>query len=38
MVTFGVDPIHFAAIMLLNLEIGMVTPITKGKSLWKGLL
>ncbi|MBR0597838.1 TRAP transporter large permease [Sinanaerobacter chloroacetimidivorans] len=24
--SFGVDPIHFAAIMLLNLEIGMVTP------------
>ncbi|MBN7772984.1 TRAP transporter large permease [Clostridium aminobutyricum] len=24
--SFGVDPIHFAAIMLLNLEIGMITP------------
>lgn len=24
--TFGVDPIHFAGIMLLNLEIGMITP------------
>lgn len=24
--SFGVDPIHFASIMLLNLEIGMVTP------------
>jgi C4-dicarboxylate transporter DctM subunit len=23
---FGVDPIHFAGIMLLNLEIGMITP------------
>ena len=23
---FGVHPIHFAAIMLLNLEIGMITP------------
>ncbi len=23
---YGVDPIHFAAIMLLNLEIGMITP------------
>lgn len=23
---FGVDPLHFAAIMLLNLEIGMITP------------
>ena len=24
--SFGVDPIHFAGIMLLNLEIGMITP------------
>lgn len=24
--SYGVDPIHFAAIMLLNLEIGMITP------------
>ena len=24
--SFGVDPIHFASIMLLNLEIGMITP------------
>jgi C4-dicarboxylate transporter DctM subunit len=24
--TFGVNPVHFAAIMLLNLEIGMITP------------
>ena len=23
---FGIDPIHFGAIMLLNLEIGMITP------------
>ena len=23
---YGVDPIHFGAIMLLNLEIGMITP------------
>lgn len=23
---YGVDPLHFAAIMLLNLEIGMITP------------
>lgn len=23
---FGVDPVHFSAIMLLNLEIGMITP------------
>jgi len=23
---YGVDPIHFAAIMLLNLEIGMISP------------
>jgi C4-dicarboxylate transporter DctM subunit len=23
---YGVDPIHFSAIMLLNLEIGMITP------------
>src|SRR5690606_27012040 len=23
---FGIDPLHFAAIMLLNLEIGMITP------------
>jgi C4-dicarboxylate transporter DctM subunit len=23
---FGVDPIHFSAIVLLNLEIGMITP------------
>lgn len=23
---FGVEPLHFAAIMLLNLEIGMITP------------
>lgn len=25
-VAYGVDPVHFAAIMLLNLEIGMITP------------
>ena len=25
-ISFGVDPIHFAGIMLLNLEIGMITP------------
>jgi len=25
-ISFNVDPIHFAAIMLLNLEIGMITP------------
>jgi len=25
-VAYGVHPIHFAAIMLLNLEIGMITP------------
>jgi C4-dicarboxylate transporter DctM subunit len=25
-ISFGVDPIHFASIMLLNLEIGMITP------------
>lgn len=25
-IAYGVDPIHFAAIMLLNLEIGMITP------------
>ena len=24
--SYGVDPIHFAGIMLLNLEIGMITP------------
>ena len=24
--SFGVDPIHFGAIMLLNMEIGMITP------------
>jgi C4-dicarboxylate transporter DctM subunit len=24
--SFGVDPIHFAGIMLLNLEVGMITP------------
>ena len=24
--SFGVDPIHFAGIMLLNLELGMITP------------
>lgn len=23
---FGIDPIHFGAVMLLNLEIGMITP------------
>lgn len=23
---YGIDPIHFGAIMLLNLEIGMITP------------
>ncbi len=23
---FGIDPLHFAAIMLLNLEIGMISP------------
>ncbi len=23
---FGIDPIHFSAVMLLNLEIGMITP------------
>jgi C4-dicarboxylate transporter DctM subunit len=23
---FGIDPVHFAAVMLLNLEIGMITP------------
>jgi C4-dicarboxylate transporter DctM subunit len=23
---YGVNPLHFAAIMLLNLEIGMITP------------
>jgi C4-dicarboxylate transporter DctM subunit len=23
---FGIDPVHFGAIMLLNLEIGMITP------------
>ncbi len=22
----GIEPLHFAAIMLLNLEIGMITP------------
>ena len=25
-ISYGVDPIHFAGIMLLNLEIGMITP------------
>jgi len=25
-VSYGVDPVHFAGIMLLNLEIGMITP------------
>ncbi|NLB88729.1 MAG: TRAP transporter large permease subunit, partial [Syntrophomonadaceae bacterium] len=25
-VAYGIDPIHFAAIMLLNLEMGMITP------------
>ena len=25
-VAYGVDPIHFGAILLLNLEIGMITP------------
>jgi len=24
--SFGIDPIHFGAILLLNLEIGMITP------------
>ncbi len=24
--TFGVDPVHFGMIMLLNLGIGLVTP------------
>ena len=23
---YGIDPIHFGAILLLNLEIGMITP------------
>ena len=25
-VAYGIDPIHFSAIMLLNLEMGMITP------------
>lgn len=25
-VSYGVDPLHFGAIMLLNLELGMITP------------
>ncbi len=29
-VAYGVDPIHFAAIMLLNMEIGMITPPMAG--------
>ncbi len=24
--SFGIDPIHFGAVLLLNLEIGMITP------------
>lgn len=28
--SYGVDPIHFAAIVLLNMEIGMITPPMAG--------
>jgi C4-dicarboxylate transporter DctM subunit len=24
--SFGIDPVHFGAVLLLNLEIGMITP------------